>query len=150
MLFLIVYREYVSITWLQFYLFFYSILISFHIYTFYTFRYFIESSKVWKNPQYNLFGNTLSLSLSLSLYSLSLSIYIYIYRYANLPQNAIVRLHHPLNGESQVPRNVFGTFFWQANLQLWQSAQTIIPPNCHKELGLWCSRIKLWAIYMQI
>ena len=37
----------------MFYLLFYSILISFQIYTFYAFRYFIETSKVWKKPKYN-------------------------------------------------------------------------------------------------
>ena len=36
-------------------LLFYSILISFQIYTFYTFCYFIESLKVWKKPKYNFF-----------------------------------------------------------------------------------------------
>ena len=33
------------------------ILTSFQIYTFYTFRYFIESSKVWKKQKYNSFRN---------------------------------------------------------------------------------------------
>ena len=42
---------------LQFYLFFYSILISFQICTFYTFGYSIESSKVWKKPKYNSLSN---------------------------------------------------------------------------------------------
>lgn len=37
---------------LQFYLFFYSILISFQVYGFYTFRYLIASSKVWEIPKY--------------------------------------------------------------------------------------------------
>ena len=38
---------------LEFYLFFYSILIGFQIYTFYNFRYFIKSLKVWKKSMYN-------------------------------------------------------------------------------------------------
>ena len=42
---------------LQFYLLFYSILMSSRNYNFYTFRYFIESSKVCKKPRYNSLRN---------------------------------------------------------------------------------------------
>ena len=41
---------------LPFYLFFYSIWVSFHIYVVYTFHYYIESLKVWRKPKYNLWG----------------------------------------------------------------------------------------------
>ena len=61
---------------LQFYLFFYFILISFQIYNFYTFCYFIESLKVWKNPKYNSF--LINIYTYIYIY---ISTYIYIYKH---------------------------------------------------------------------
>ena len=71
---------------LQFYLFFYSNLISFQIYTFYPFHYFIESQKVWKKPKYNSLRNK---CLACNIYYIYIvnylyKIYIYIYMYINI------------------------------------------------------------------
>ena len=68
-LFLILYSKYFSITFLQFYLFFFLILISLQSYTFYTFCYFLESSNVWKKPNYDSLKNK----------CLVFGVYIYIY-----------------------------------------------------------------------
>ena len=61
---------------LPFYLLFCLILISFQIYTFYTFCYFIESSKVCTSTNYLFFKFVLQIYHDLHIY-----IYIYIYIY---------------------------------------------------------------------
>ena len=71
-LFLIVYREYLTLLFIAVLFFFYLILISFQIYTFYTFCYFIESLKVSKKPKYNSW-------IKKCLGFLCIYIYIYIY-----------------------------------------------------------------------
>ena len=50
-------RNILTLRFITILLFFYSILISFQIYTFYPFSYFIESLKVWKKPKYNILIN---------------------------------------------------------------------------------------------
>ena len=73
-LFLIVYREYLTLLFIAVLFFFYLILISFQIYTFYTFCYFIESLKVSKKPKYNSW-----IKKCLGFVCIYIYIYIYIY-----------------------------------------------------------------------
>ena len=65
------------------------------------------------------------------------------YIYPNLPRNVVIRLSHPWSGDSQGVRKRFKhTLLTSEPATLTQSAETTIPSNYHKVLGLSCSKIK--------
>ena len=62
--------------------------------------------------------------------------YVHVYIYSNLPRNVILRLSHPRTKIARRPGNVFSTLLTSEPATMPQIAQTTIPPNHLKALGL--------------
>ena len=83
---------------------------------------------------------------------IGLYIYIYIQIYQEMPY-AIIRLLILRVEIARARKRFLQTLFWHVTPQhatVTQSAQTTIPPNHHKALQLSRSKIKWWAICINV